>query len=133
MVEVEFNLLDGLLWEVFEFLVFVAVVAVVLWNADDLVVNFAAVDKLHDAEDASFHPDAGSERLVGNHENIEFVAVLIESLRNETIIAGLSESHWFDAVKHEASVFAVPFDFVVAASRDFDDDIEFAFFVIARC
>ena len=133
MVEVEFDLLDGLLWKVFEFLIFIAVIAVVLWDADDFVVNFAAVDKFHDAENSGFHPDAGSERLVGNHENIEFVAVLVESLRNETIITGLRESHGFDAVEHKTSVLAVPFDFVVRSGGNFDDDVEFAFFVITRC
>ena len=132
MVEVEFDLLDGLLWKIFEFLIFIAVIAVVCGNADDFVVNFAAVDEFHDAEDFGLHPNPGGERLVSNHENIEFVAVLIESLRNETIITGLGESDWLDTVKHEASVFAVPFDFMIAASRDFDDDVEFAFFVITR-
>ena len=131
VVEVEFDLLDSLLGEVFQLLVFVAVVAIVFGNADDFVIDFAVVDEFHDAEDASFHPDAGSERLVGNHEDIEFVAVLIESLWDEAVVAGLRESHGFDAVEHKTSVFAVPFDFVVRSGGDFDDDVEFAFFVIA--
>ena len=67
MIEVKLDLLDGLLGEIFQLLVFVAVVAIVFGDADDFVINFAVVDEFHDAEDASFHPDAGGERLVGNH------------------------------------------------------------------
>ena len=131
VVEVEFNLFDELFWQIFEGLVFVTVVAVVRGDDDDFVVNFAAVDEFHDAEDASFEPDAGGQRLVGDDEGVEFVAVFVDGLRDEAVVAGLGEGDRFDAIEREASVFAVPFDFVVAAGRDFDDDVEFAVFVIA--
>ena len=59
VVEVEADLFDELFWQVFEGLIFVAVVAVVFGDDDDFIVDFAAVDEFHDAEDASFEPDAG--------------------------------------------------------------------------
>ena len=131
VVEVEFNLFDELFWQVFECLVFVAVVAVVFGNDDDFVVDFAAVDEFHDAKNAGFEPNTGGQRLVGNDEGVKFVAVFVNRLRDEAVVARLREGDGLDAVEHEAGVFAVPFNFVVAAGRDFDDDVEFAFFVIA--
>ena len=113
MVEVELDLLDSLGWQIFEFLIHVAIIAVVCRNADNFVVNFAVVDKLHNAEDASFHPNAGGERLVGNHKNVKFVAILVEGLGDEAVVAGLRKGDRFDAVKHEASVLAIPFNFVI--------------------
>lgn len=131
MIEVEFDLLNKLLWQIFESLIFVAVVSVVFWDADNLVIDFVRINKFHDAEDASFHPDAGSERLVSNHEDIELVAIFIDGLRNEAIIARLGKSHRFDAVEHETSVFAVPFNLVIATGGNFDNDIQATVFVIA--
>ena len=133
MVEVEADLFDELFWQVFESLVFVAVVAVVFGDDDDFVVYFAAVDEFHDAEDAGLEPDASHERLVGDDESVEFIAVFVDSLWDEAVVARLCEGDWFNAVEHEASVFAVPFDFVVRAGWDFDDDVEFAFFVVTKC
>ena len=78
------------------------------------------------------HPDAGSERLVGDHQDIELVAVFVESLRDEPIVTRLGKGHRLDAVEHETSVLAVPFDFMIATSRDFDDDVELALFIIPR-
>lgn len=70
MIEVIFDLLEGLSWEVFELIIGIAVVAVIFWDADDFIIDFAVINEFHDAEDFGFHPDAGSERLVGNHEDI---------------------------------------------------------------
>ena len=131
VVKVEADLFDELFWQVFEGLVFVAVVAVVFGNDDDFVVDFAAVNEFHDAEDAGFEPDAGRERLVGDDEGVEFVAVFVDGLWDEAVVAGFGEGDGFNAVEHEAGVVAVPFNFVVAAGRDFDDDVELAIFVIA--
>ena len=67
MIEVILDLLQGLGGKVFEFVVDITVVAVVFWDADDFVIDFAVVDEFHNTEDFGFHPDAGGERLVGNH------------------------------------------------------------------
>ena len=130
MVKVELDLFQSLLWQIFERVVAVSVVAVVGWDADDFIINFAAVDEFHNAKDFGFHPNAGGERLVGNHENVEFVAVFIDSLWNKTVVAWFGKSHWLNAVEHKASVLAIPFDFMIAASRDFNDDVQFAIFII---
>lgn len=133
VVKMELNLFQGLSWEILESIVSVAIIAVVGWDADDLVVYLAAIDEFHDAEDFGFHPDAGGERLVGNHQYVKLVAVFVESLRDKAVVTWLSKSHWLDTVEHEASVFAVPFDFMIAAGRDFDHDVKFAIFVITGC
>lgn len=77
VVEVVFDLLERLLGQIFERFVGIAIVAVIFGDTDDLVVDFIAVDEFHDAEDFGLHPDAGSERLVGNHEDVKLVAVFV--------------------------------------------------------
>ena len=132
VVEVEVDLLDEALRQVFEGLVLVAVVAVVGRNGNDFVIDFAVVDEFHDAEDASDGIDAGRERLVSNQENVELIAVFVQSLRDEAVVGRFCESNRLDAVEHEASVLAIPFDFVVRTGRNLDNDVDFAVLVVAR-
>lgn len=132
MIEMELDLFDELSGQIFERLNSVAVIAVVGRNGDNLVVDFIAVDEFHNTKNTGFSIDAGGEGLIGDHEDVEFVAIFVESLRDEAIIGRLGKGHWFNAVEHKTSVFAVPLDFVVGTGWDFDNDVDFAIFVIAR-
>lgn len=67
VVKVELDLLQKLLWEILESLVAITTVAIVGRNGDDFIVDFTAVDELHDAEDASLCVDSGRQGLVSNH------------------------------------------------------------------
>lgn len=113
VVEMLFDLIEELFGEVGEGLDGIAGMAVVDGDGDDFVVNFAVVDKFHDADDTSGSVDAGGEGVVSEEEDVEFVAVLIEGLGDEAVVAGFGVNHGFDAVKHEAGAVAVPFDFLV--------------------
>lgn len=113
MIEMLFNLVEELFWKVFKGVNCVTGVAVVGNNSHDFVVNFAIVNKFHNAENFGGSVDAGSKRLVGDKKYIKFVAIFVEGLRNETIIAGFSINDGFDAVKHKTGIFAVPFNFMI--------------------
>ena len=130
VVEMELDLFDEFLGEVVEGFVDVAVVAVVGGDGDDFVVDFAVVREFHDAEDAGFDDEAHWEWVVGDEEDVEFVAVFVESLRDEAVVGGLGEDFVFDAVECEIADFAVPFDLVIAADGDFDYDVGGAVFVV---
>ena len=77
MVEVELDLFDQLLRQICQSFVGVAIVTVVGRNADDFVVNFAVVNEFHHADNARFQEYAGCQRLFGNEQHVQFVAVFV--------------------------------------------------------
>ena len=116
MVEVELDLLDQLLRQISKGFVGVAVVTVVGGDADDFVVHFAVIDKLHHTDDARFQEDACRQGLFGNQQYVQFVAILVQGLRDEAVVGRFGENRGFDAVKLECAEAAVPFDFVVTSA-----------------
>ena len=132
MIEVEFNLLNQAFRQIFERFNRVTIITVISDYGDNLIVNFTIVDEFHDTENFRLGINTGRKWLVGNQQNVKLIAILIQSLRNKAIVARLRKSNRLNPVEHEASIFAVPLDFVVAASRNLDDDVNFTIFVIPR-
>lgn len=119
MVEVELDLFDELLRQIGQSFVGVAVIAVVGRYADDFVVHFAVVDEFHHADNARFQEYAGCQRLFGNEQHVQFIAVFVQSLGDEAVVGRFGEDGGFDAVELECGEFAAPLDFVVAAAWGF--------------
>ena len=103
VVEVELDLFDQLLRQIGQSFVGVAVVAVIGWNADDFVVYFAVVNEFHHADNACFQENTGCQRLLGNQQYVQFVAVFVQSLRNEAVVGRFGENCRFNAVELEAA------------------------------
>ena len=131
VVEVEFDLLEPALWQIFESLNGIAIVAIVIDNRDNLVVNFPVVLELHYAENTSSEVNTGRKWLIGHNEHIELIAVLIERLWDEAVVARLCKCDWLNAVEHKASALAVPFNLMIATGWDFDNNINRTFFIIS--
>ena len=120
----KFNLLDQLRRQIGQGIVGIAAVAVVGGHAHDFVVHFAIVHKFHHADHFGFEKNAGGQRLLGNQQHIQLVAVFIQRLRDKAVVGGLGENGRLHAVELESRQFAVPLDFVAAAGRNFVNHID---------
>ena len=124
MIEMEFDLFDQLRRQIGQCFDFIARIAVVRRHHHHFVIHLAVIDKLHNANNARLHINTGRQRIFGDNQSIQLIAVLVQCLRNETVIGGFCENLRLNAVQLHHRQFSVPFDFVRAAFGNFHHHVD---------
>ena len=75
MIEVELNLLNQAFRQILKRFNRVTIVAIISDYGDNLIINFAIVDELHDTENFRLGINTGRKWLVGNQKNVKLIAM----------------------------------------------------------
>jgi hypothetical protein len=118
-VEEVFDFLEIMLRDVGDVEVF-AVIRVVARDAQDLVVEFAAVEHAEDANGPRVDLATGERRLVEEHEHVARVVIFGERARNEAVVARVVHRRKEHTIEAEESRRFVQLVLVLAAARDLD-------------
>jgi len=97
------------------------VVRVVARHCQNLVVGLPAIEHLEDAERPAIDLTTRKRGLVDADENVQRIPVLMQSARDETVVAGIVHGTEQDAVELEHPAHLVELVLVSAARRDLDD------------
>ena len=93
-------------------------------NADQLGVLAGLVLHVQHADGAGFHPHAGIDRILEQHEGVERIAVAAERVGHEAVVGGIRRGGEQPAVEEDAAVLVVDLVLVAAAAGDLDDDVD---------
>jgi hypothetical protein len=87
-------------------------------NGNDLVILLAAVDHRHQADGTSVNDRQRNDRFLAQHENVEWIVIFRECLRNESIIRRIISGRVQHAVEANQAASFVKFAFSRSSRRE---------------
>src|SRR3989344_3101862 len=97
------------------------------WHADYLVIVLARIDHFHQRDGANSNEYAWRDREGGEHEHIDGVTIVPESLGDEAILDRIRRRRVVRPVKLDEPGLLINLVFVLRALRYLDDDVHLLF------
>ncbi len=94
------------------------------WNSHDLIVGFATVDHLQNADWADLDNCAWNDRFTGVDEGIKRITIASERAGDRTVIGRINHRHRLITINNDVTGLVVNFIFGEAALRNFDGSEE---------
>src|SRR5919202_2584177 len=94
---------------------------ITMLDGDDLMIVLAHVTHVQHAEHARVHQAPGKDRLFGQDQHVEGIAVRRTRVRNEPVMGRIVDRGVQDAIEPDAAALLVVLIFVAAAHRNLDE------------
>ncbi len=97
------------------------VIRVVSWDCQDLVVGFPTIEHPQHPQWPAVDLASGKRRLVQVDEHIEWIAILVQGARNETIVTRIVDRGIEHPIETDHPARLVELVLVATAARNLDD------------